>query len=56
MSTKNKLSTEQGEEILKTLQSRFEKNMNRHKGIEWSKVEAKLAAQPQKLWSLSTLS
>ena len=43
------LSPEQGEELLKTLQVRFEKNMNRHKGLEWPKIQAKLEAHPEKL-------
>ena len=51
-SNKNKLSPEQGEELLKALKARFEKNMNRHKGLEWAKVQAKLEANPEKLWSL----
>jgi hypothetical protein len=51
-STKNTLSPEQREELLLVLQARFEKNMKRHKGLEWSKVEAKLEANPAKLWSL----
>jgi hypothetical protein len=42
----------QREELLKTLQVRFEKNINRHEGIEWSKVRAKLEANTEKLWSL----
>ena len=49
------LSPEQGEELLKTLQDRFEKNMNRHKGLEWSKVQAKLEANSEKLWSLNAM-
>jgi hypothetical protein len=49
------LSPEQREEILKTLKTRFEKNMNRHKGVEWSKVEAKLEANAEKLWSLNEM-
>src|SRR5690606_33819164 len=51
---KNKLSSAQKQELLNTLKTRFEKNMNRHKGIEWSKVEAKLdsPAGEKKLWSL----
>ena len=49
------LSPEQGEELLKTLQDRFEKNMNRHKGLEWSKVQAKLEANTEKLWSLNAM-
>ncbi len=54
MATK-KLSSEQGIELLNTLKSRFEKNMDRHKGIEWAKVEAKLKANPAKLWSLNEM-
>jgi len=46
------LSKTQREELLRTLQTRFEKNRNRHKGLEWEKVEAKLTANPQALWSL----
>ena len=49
---KKKLSPPQQDELLKTLKTRFEKNMNRHKGIEWAKVQAKLEAKPEKLWSL----
>jgi len=52
---KKKLSKEQREELLKTLKTRFEKNMNRHKGIEWSKVLSKLEANPEKLWSLDDM-
>ncbi len=47
-----KLSAEQREELLLALEVRFEKNMTRHKGLEWQKVLAKLGASPQKLWSL----
>lgn len=46
------LSNKQREEILKVLQDRFEKNMHRHKGLEWASVRAKLEADPKKLWSL----
>ena len=49
---KKKLSPAQTEDLLKTLQKRFEKNMNRHKGLDWDKVQAKLEALPAKLWSL----
>jgi hypothetical protein len=52
---KKKLSAEQREEILGTLQARFQKNMNRHKGLEWAKVQAKLEANTEKLWSLSEM-
>ena len=52
MSNKKKLSSEQQKELLKTLKARFEKNMDRHKGIEWSKVQARLEATTEKLWSL----
>ena len=50
--TKEKLSPTEREELLETLQARFEKNMNRHQGLEWGKVRAKLEANPAKLWSL----
>ena len=46
------LSPKQREELLRVLKARFEKNMNRHKGLEWAKVEARLDANPEKLWSL----
>jgi hypothetical protein len=49
---KKELSDKQREELLKTVQARFEKNTNRHKGLEWTKVQAKLEANPDKLWSL----
>ncbi|MFC5602233.1 DUF4256 domain-containing protein [Sporosarcina koreensis] len=49
------LSTEQREEILGVLKARFEKHMDRHEGIEWAKVEAKLEANPEKLWSLNEM-
>jgi hypothetical protein len=52
MSNKKKLSPEQSEELLGLLKSRFDKNRNRHAGIEWSKVQAKLISGPEKLWSL----
>ncbi len=46
------LSTEQREGLLHTLKARYEKNMNRHIGLEWADVQAKLVANPEKLWSL----
>ncbi len=49
---KQSLSKAQREELLKTLLARFEKNMNRHEGLEWAKVEARLTSNPQALWSL----
>jgi hypothetical protein len=49
------LSPDQGEELLKTLQVRFEKNMNRHTGLEWPKIQAKLEAHPEKLSSLNAM-
>lgn len=42
-------------ELLRTLKTRFENNMNRHKNVEWPKVEAKLEANPEKLWSLNEM-
>ena len=53
--TKMGLSAEQREELLKTLKSRFEANMNRHEGLEWAKVKAKLEANVEKLWSLNEM-
>lgn len=50
--TKKKLSAKEREELLKTLQARFEKTKNRHKGLEWAKVKAKLEDNSAKLWSL----
>ena len=47
-----KLSPEQREKLLATLKTRFEKNMARHKGLEWAKVKARLDANAEKLWSL----
>jgi len=52
---KKELSPEQREDILNTLEARFEKNMNRHKGLEWAKVQAKLDANLEKLWSLDEM-
>jgi hypothetical protein len=52
---KKKLSAKQLEELLNTLKARFEKNMNRHKDLDWTKVQAKLEATPQKLWSLNEM-
>lgn len=46
------LSDKLRDALLKTLKARFEKNMNRHKGLEWAKVQARLEANPNKLWSL----
>ncbi|SFE68454.1 Protein of unknown function [Paenibacillus algorifonticola] len=46
------LSTEQREELLKALKARFDKNIDRHKDLEWANVQAKLEAQTEKLWSL----
>lgn len=50
-----KLPVQEQEELLHALKIRFEKNMNRHKGLEWNKVHAKLEANPEKLWSLSEM-
>ncbi len=46
------LSKKQGEELLRALKARFEKNMNRHKGLDWPEVQAKLEAKTEQLWSL----
>ena len=53
--SKKKLSPAQSGDLLSALQARFEKNMNRHKGLEWSKVQAKLEANPEQLWSLNEM-
>ncbi|HTI93183.1 MAG TPA: DUF4256 domain-containing protein [Puia sp.] len=52
---KETLSPEQREHLLKTLKTRFEKNIPRHKDLEWTKVEARLKANPEKLWSLNEM-
>ena len=49
------ISKKQRDELLKSLQARFENNMNRHKGVEWSQVQARLEANADKLWSLSEM-
>lgn len=55
MGEKKQISPKQAEELLKKLKLRFEKNMHRHKGIEWSKVQKKLETMTDKLWSLSEM-
>ena len=52
---KNELSSEKCKELLRTLKARFEKNMGRHKGLEWAKVQAKLETNFEKLWSLNEM-
>ncbi len=52
---KKELSLQQREELLRTLKARFEKNMDRHKGLDWTKVQAKLEANTEKLWSLGEM-
>lgn len=52
---KRKLSHEKGEELLEILKSRFEKNMNRHKGIEWTHVQARLELMAHKLWIVNEM-
>jgi hypothetical protein len=54
-SNKKELLPEQREELLKTLKERFQKNMNRHEGIDWAKVQTKLEANTEKLWSLDDM-
>jgi len=57
MGNEKELSPEQRDELIRTLKARFEKNMNRHKGLEWGKVQAKLElpACVEKLWSLNEM-
>src|SRR5437867_12941776 len=52
---KKELSPKHREELLRTLKARFEKNMNRHKALEWAKIKAKLEANAEKLWSLNEM-
>ena len=52
---RKELSGKHREELLKTLEARFEKNTNRHKGLEWAEVQAKLQVSTDKLWSLSEM-
>src|SRR5215207_2491455 len=54
-SNKKKLSPKQSEELLSALKARFEKNINRHKDVEWAKVRAKLEATSEKMWSLNEM-
>ena len=52
---KKELSPKQREELLTALKARFEKNLNRHKGLDWAKVQARLEANAEKLWSLNEM-
>jgi hypothetical protein len=52
MDYKKEVSTEQQKELLQVLKDRFEKNKSRHKGLDWADIQAKLEANPEKLWSL----
>ena len=52
---KKDLPAKQRGELLSTLKARFEKNMNRHKGVDWARVQARLEANPEKLWSLNEM-
>jgi len=54
-SNKRELLSKQSEALLTALKARFEKNMNRHQGLEWAKVRAKLEANADKLWSLNEM-
>jgi hypothetical protein len=53
--TKKELLAERSEGILKVLKARFERNMGRHKGLEWAKVQARLEASAERLWSLNEM-
>jgi len=55
MENNKHLSPEQGEELIKTVKARFEKHMSRHQGLEWTRVQARLEAHPDKLWSLGEM-
>jgi hypothetical protein len=52
---KETLSSEQREDLLKALKARFEKHLNRHRGVEWAEVQSRLGANPEKLWSLHAM-
>src|ERR1043166_10124134 len=52
---KKELSPEQRKELLRALKARFEKNMKRHEGLEWAKVQARLEANADKLWALNEM-
>ena len=52
---KKELPREQREEVLRALKARFERNMNRHEGLEWANVQGKLEANPEKLWSINEM-
>jgi hypothetical protein len=54
-SNKKELTREQREQLLRALKARFEKNIDRHQGLEWAKVQARLDANAEKLWSLSEM-
>src|SRR4030088_3102223 len=54
-SNKKDLSPEQREDLLGALKARFEKNRNRHEGLEWARVQAKLEVNAEKLWSLNEM-
>ena len=55
MKQSKSLSPQQRQQLLSSLQSRFEKNQNRHKGLDWTKVQARLETNPEKLWSLNEM-
>ncbi|MBI3396668.1 MAG: DUF4256 domain-containing protein [Spirochaetia bacterium] len=52
---KGKLSADQQQKLIDSLKARFQKHMDRHKGLAWADVQAKLEAQPHKLWSISEM-
>jgi uncharacterized protein DUF4256 len=55
MNNKKKLTSEQSTQLIAALKARFEKNMNRHKGLEWAKVQSNLESKIEKLWSLNEM-
>jgi len=54
-SKRSALQSGEREELIKALKARFEKNLNRHKGLDWAKVQARLEANPEKLWPLNEM-
>jgi hypothetical protein len=55
MNNKKKLTSEQSTQLLTALKARFQKNKNRHKGLDWAKVQGKLESNSEKLWSLNEM-
>ncbi len=55
MQTAKEMNIQQRDELIRIIMARFENNMNRHPGVQWAKVQEKLEARPEKLWSLGEM-